>query len=352
MATPFISFRNVTKIFDKRPVLKNISFDVHSREIFGLIGPSGAGKSTILKLLTTVYAPTSGEILIKGNNIYEDILSVRKMIGFSSQSATFYENLTCLENLEHYGRLYGLSTTELRQRSKQLLKMVDLFKARKKLASKLSGGMQRRLDLALALIHDPQILVLDEPTAGLDPLLRKQIWHIVENIQKAGKTIIVSSHELGEIEYVCNKTAIIKEGQILLVETPEELKRNYSAPTEEIELITYPGDYNNIANYIEANNMGTTVIKPGKILITVASARAIVSNLVHLLDALQEIIVDLNIKKTTLGEIFEAITKNSVRDIKDYYVKEALEKGLSKEQIKAQLLKQNIPKETIEEALK
>lgn len=352
MATPLIEFRNVTKSFGHKTVLHNISFKIEKQEIFGLIGPSGAGKSTIIKLLTTVISPTSGEILINGTNAYKDLQSLRKIIGFSSQGANFYDSLTAMENLEHFGRLYGVKAKDIKQRSEYLLKLVDLFSAKDKQASKLSGGMQRRLDLALALIHDPQIIVLDEPTAGLDPVLRKQIWSLIKDVQKQGKTVLVSSHELGEIEYVCDEIAIIKDGKILLVETPEIMKKEYSAPTEEIELVTFPGNYKAISYYLEHYKLGKSKIEDNKLLITAPTTKEIISSLVHILDSLQEAVVEINIRKTTLAEVFEALTEgNNVKHVKSF-VNEALEKGATKNQVKVELAKKKISRSIIKEVLK
>jgi ABC-2 type transport system ATP-binding protein len=206
----FIVFRNIFKSFGSKNVLKNLNLSVHKGEVYGLIGPSGCGKSTLMKLLLGIYAPDKGDIIIDGKSLSKNLLEIRKYVGYVTQENSFYYKLTVLENMIYYNNLYGTRTGNARLL--RILKDVNLDKSIDVVSERISGGMKRRLDFAISLIHDPEILVLDEPTTGLDPLLVKQFWEIVK-MQK--KTLIVSSHIFSEIEDNCTKFGIMNKGLII-----------------------------------------------------------------------------------------------------------------------------------------
>ncbi|MBN1275128.1 ABC transporter ATP-binding protein [Candidatus Woesearchaeota archaeon] len=240
MPEEFFRVRNVKKAFGNHLVLSGVNLDVHKGEILGIIGTSGSGKTTLLHVLIGFLKPDKGEVRILlepphralGTPTYKDVhkhLSlVKQVFGFASQIPSFYDNLTVLENLKYFGSLYDLPKYTIQTNMKILLHLMDLEQARKLLGKNLSGGMERRLDIACALIHDPAVLILDEPTADLDPVLRNHIYDLIRKINNKETTIVLASHHLSDLERVCDRIAILKDGKIFTVGTLEEIKKNFS----------------------------------------------------------------------------------------------------------------------------
>ena len=213
---PILELRNIRKVFGKKAVLDTIDIKVREGEILGIIGPSGCGKSTLFKILLGYYTPTSGEVLLKSENIRKNLAKLRRAIGYTTQDDSFYKKLTVEENMAYYAHLYGMKMGRkgLKEHIHRILSHVRLEPARKKIVENISGGMRRRLNFAISLLHNPDILVLDEPTTGLDPLLVEQFWEVVGGVAKTGKTIIITSHIFPEIEQHCDRVAIMNKGKI------------------------------------------------------------------------------------------------------------------------------------------
>lgn len=220
-----LSIKNVRMSFKKNVVLKDVNLKAKGSDIIGLIGKSGCGKSTLLKILVGYYQPDKGEIKLNGKNVSRDLLGLRKITGYTTQENSFYEKLTVIENMRYYANLYNIPAKTKEERIKNLLAQVGLLENIKTLSEKISGGMKRRLDFAISLIHNPDILILDEPTAGLDPLLIDQFWRIVkEVVAKENKIVIMSSHIIPEIEKYCTKAAVINNGKVIKVFEKKEMK--------------------------------------------------------------------------------------------------------------------------------
>jgi ABC-2 type transport system ATP-binding protein len=219
-----ITMRGVTRRFDDRLVVREIDLAVPRGTILGIIGPSGSGKTTTIRMLTGALAPTAGEIEVLGERPVAFRRSTRERIGYMPQLFTLYPDLTARENVDFVGSMFGMLWPRRRSRTKAVLKLLDLWDARGKRASALSGGMQRRLELACALVHEPTLLILDEPTAGLDPLLRGTVWDELHRLRDAGRTILVTTQYVGEAEE-CDAVALIAEGRLLAVAPPAELRR-------------------------------------------------------------------------------------------------------------------------------
>ena len=216
--------RNVSRAFDKRTVVHDIDLAVKKGTILGVIGPSGSGKTTTIRMITGALQPTSGEISVLGERPTKFRRSTRERIGYMPQLFTLYPDLTGRENVDFVASLFGLLWPRRRRRIKQVLKLLDLWDARNRRASKMSGGMQRRLELACALVHDPVLLILDEPTAGIDPLLRVTVWEELHRLRDEGRTLLVTTQYVNEAEE-CDQVALIVGGRLIAVAPPEELRR-------------------------------------------------------------------------------------------------------------------------------
>lgn len=325
MATPIFKIKNVAKVFDRKVVLDDVELDINAGEIFGIIGASGSGKTTLLNILIGFIKPESGDVQFrtehllehKDAHIFRSVFShndeLKRIVGMASQTPSFYNTLTVKENITYFGALYGLSRDTLKANTTTLINLMDLQGSEGRQAKNLSGGMQRRLDMACSLIHDPKILILDEPTADLDPLLRNHIWRLVRKINKRGTTIILASHHLSELENLCSRIAILKEGKILAVGTPNEIKERFSKH-EEIHLETFPGNYGLIADIKDKDvlkEIAKIEDKGTKLVIYTSKPEIVLNEIMKKLEAHKETIVDLKVTKPTLDEIFIMITESA-----------------------------------------
>jgi ABC-2 type transport system ATP-binding protein len=220
-----VSMRNVSRAFDKRTVVRGIDLTVFAGTILGVIGPSGAGKTTTIRMLTGALEPTSGEIEVLGQRPTSFRARIRERIGYMPQQFALYPDLTARENIDFVASLFGLLLYRRRRRVREVLKLVQLWDARDTRAGRLSGGMQRRLELASALVHDPTLLILDEPTAGIDPLLRVTIWEELHRLRDAGRTLLVTTQYVHEAEE-CDQVALIAHGRLIALAPPDELRRS------------------------------------------------------------------------------------------------------------------------------
>ena len=217
---PFLSLKNISKSFGEKKVLTNLSLDIYEGEILGLIGRSGCGKSTLIKILVGYYIPDKGKILLGKKDITRNFNEVKGLVGYTTQENSFYAKLTVYENMIYYADLYDVSKEQRKARINELLKAVKLTSARDTLAEDISGGMKRRLDFAVSLLHNPKLVILDEPTTGLDPILVENFWKIVTDIVKKEKiAVLVSSHLLSEVKTHCTKAGVMSEGRIKSVLT-------------------------------------------------------------------------------------------------------------------------------------
>lgn len=306
----WICVDNVTKILEGKKIIKNLSLNIRQNEIFGIVGPSGSGKTTFLKTLIGFYKIDAGRIFIRDKEISRNLNIIRRIFGFTTQENCFYGELNLLENIEYFGKMFGIKSDVIKQRSEILLKMVGLWDSKDKLASNISGGMKRRLDLVISLIHDPKILILDELTAGLDPLLRREILDIIRAINESGVTIIMSSHMLDEIEDLCDNIVFIKDGSLVLHASPKDIKKklyNY----EQVEIVSYPGNYQKFLKELsrmEHNVLRYTIVKKKLVLYTKKAPLS----LLHIMDSLNntgESLIDIEVKKPKLEEAFHSLYK-------------------------------------------
>lgn len=233
-----VSIRSVSKTFGTVEVLKDIDLEIQQGEIFGLLGPSGAGKTTLVKELAGLEVPTSGEIDVFQEKMPS--LPLIEKLGYMAQSDALYMELTARENLEFFTALYGLRKRERKQRLVEVMELVQLTDHLEKQVSNYSGGMKRRLSLAIALLHKPELLILDEPTVGIDPVLRRSVWEAFHQLKEEGKTLIVTTHVMDEAEK-CDRLGLMREGRLIAVGTPGELKQETDSNSIEEAFLVYGG---------------------------------------------------------------------------------------------------------------
>ena len=239
-----IEARKLRKRFGDAEILKGVDLEVERGEIFGLIGPSGSGKSTLLRTLTGYLSPSEGTVEVLGVPPAEFGKEERRRVGFMPQSFVLYGQLSVRQNLDFVAGLYGLGFKERRRRVREALEFVELWEHRRKAASNISGGMQRRLQLAAAMVHEPEILFVDEPTANLDPILRRRFWEEFRTLREGGRTLFVTTQYVGEAE-LCDRVGLLADGELVAAGTPEELRRE-AFGGETIEL-TVGGDPSSLA---------------------------------------------------------------------------------------------------------
>lgn len=232
-----VEVADLVKTFgDDIRAVDGISFSVAEGEIYGFLGPNGAGKTTTIRILVALLPRTSGQVLVGGFDPQRKPDQVRSRIGYAAQAAALDDDLTGSENLELVGRLHGLSRSQARSRTEELLALLDLTEAADRRAGTYSGGMRRRLDLAGALVHEPPLLILDEPTTGLDPQTRLALWGHMEGLRRQGTTIFLTTQYLEEVDRLSDRVAIIDHGKIVALGTPEELKAGIGADSISIML--------------------------------------------------------------------------------------------------------------------
>jgi ABC-2 type transport system ATP-binding protein len=223
-ADEVVSLRGVSRAFDDRLVVRDIDLSVRRGTILGVIGPSGSGKTTTIRMVTGALTPTKGDVRVLGELPVRFHRSTRERIGYMPQLFTLYPDLTARENVDFVGSLFGLLWPRRRRRTREVLKLLELWDARDRRASAMSGGMQRRLELACALVHEPTLLILDEPTAGIDPLLRVTIWEELHRLRDAGRTLLITTQVVSDAEE-CDEVALIARGRLIALAPPEQLRR-------------------------------------------------------------------------------------------------------------------------------
>lgn len=260
-----IEVKGLTKFYGNKCAVKDVSFSVYTGEIFGLLGPNGAGKTTIVKMLATLSSPSGGNIVIRGMDASVNRNKIRSMVALVPQDKNFDRELTVFENMLVYGMLYNIN--DLQRNIMAQLLAFGLIKEKDTPAENLSGGMQRRLLIARALLSDPEIIFLDEPTIGLDPQIRRELWDLVRGLKQKGKTVFMTTHYMEEAEALCDRVAFISKGQISVIGSPNELKNNkgqYVVETKAedgITIRTFFSHRDDAEKSIRDSNNGATVRK-------------------------------------------------------------------------------------------
>ncbi len=238
MKSNAIVLSKINKFYGEQQVLKDIDLEVPHGQIFGLLGPSGCGKTTMVKIIAGILESTSGQTYVLEQRMPD--LNAMNQIGYMSQSDALYENLTAAENLHFFGSIYGMNKAEVNSRAVEVMELVSLGDDLQKPVNAYSGGMKRRLSLAIALLHNPPLLVLDEPTVGIDPLLRQSIWKELNNLADRGVSILLTTHVMDEAEK-CHQLAMMREGRLIATGTSQELQSRIGASSIESAFIYYGG---------------------------------------------------------------------------------------------------------------
>jgi ABC-2 type transport system ATP-binding protein len=302
---------SLTKRYGSLTAVADLSLEVNEGEVFGLLGPNGAGKTTSISMMCGLLRPDSGQVVIHGKPITDGDADVRTRVGVCPQNIVLWGQLTCLEQMVFIGEMYGMKRKSVTQRSEQLLKELDLTEKRDKRARTLSGGMQRRLNLAMALVHDPEILVLDEPEAGLDPQSRVLVREYVKSLARR-KTIILTTHNMDEAERMADRVAIIDHGKLLTVDTPEALKRTVGEG-DVLEIETANGSERSALSAVE--KIAPQVSTSNHTLII--RARGVVELLPAILDALRSVDAqpgEVRLRANSLEDVFISLTGRRLRE--------------------------------------
>jgi ABC-2 type transport system ATP-binding protein len=224
MQQPFVSVKNLHKSFNGHKAVDDVSFGIDKGEIFGLLGPNGAGKTTTIRILSTVLGADHGDVTVGGHSLSNDAAGVRKLIGVCPQELAFYPDLSAIDNLVFFGRMVGLGGREAQTQANLLLEKMGLIERAKGKIEKYSGGMKRRVNLAIALMGHPELLFLDEPTVGIDPQSRNNIFETIVDLKKNGLTVLYTTHYMEEADRLCDRIAIMDGGRIVAMDRPQNLK--------------------------------------------------------------------------------------------------------------------------------
>jgi ABC-2 type transport system ATP-binding protein len=305
-----ISISDLSKVFTGRKTVTavdTISFSVRQGEIFGLLGPNGAGKSTLIRILTTLLKPTTGTAIVAGFDVQKDPEMIRTVIGVCPQNSTLDMELTAYDNLEFYGKLTGVSDNILPTRIEDLLKMVNLCDRADSAVSTFSGGMRRKLEIVRAFIHHPRILFLDEPTIGLDPESRREVWNQITHLNRDDTTIILTTHYMDEAEKLCNRIAFMDEGRLISLDTPDNLKHSLS--TGDIIEIETGSHSREIIRAIQNMPLVDSVEeKDRKILISSRNGTLVLPGLLAVFERESATMDAISIRTPSLEDVFISLT--------------------------------------------
>ena len=321
-----IEVRDLVKVYGgETRALDEVTFDVATGELFGFLGPNGAGKTTTIRILATLLRPTSGTARVAGFDVVHDAREVRERLGLAMQTPTLDAFSTGRETLELAGRLHRLPPAEIRRRAEELLELMGLAAAAKKLTGTYSGGMKRRLDLASALMHNPPLLILDEPTEGLDPQSRTALWEELERISAQGTTMLLTTHYMEEADRLCSRLAIVDNGRIVVEGRPRELKAGIGADTVVLQLSESGGDEEahdaNGARVAHVCRVLADMVPceavaphPAGVSLAVPDASAAIPGLLRRLDGDGLQITGLQMSQPSLDDVFMKYTGRHIRE--------------------------------------
>ncbi len=309
-AAPAIEIIDLCKTFGTFTAVDHLSLAVQEGEIFGLLGPNGSGKTTIINMISGLMRPTSGEVRVMGFDVRHQTRQVRRILGAVPQETALYEELSAWTNMDFHADLFGIPRKEKKERITKLLELVQLLDRKDSRVGTFSGGMKRRLALARALLHDPQIIYLDEPTLGVDVQARRAIWDYIIAQRNQGKTVLITTNYLEEAQAICERLAIIDHGKLIAVDTPDHLRHTFGGSVIDIETMQPSQEVEQLRGLEgvkEITQDGT------RMKISTMSNHNIVPQVINILSQEGEI-KDISVREPTLDEIFLRLTGTALRD--------------------------------------
>nr|HET6905303.1 ATP-binding cassette domain-containing protein [Ktedonobacteraceae bacterium] len=310
LQAPAIEMMELCKSFGAFRAVDHLTLTVQQGEIFGLLGPNGSGKTTTINMISGLSTPTSGEVRVLGYDVRRNARQVRHILGVVPQETALYEELTAWANMDFHADLFGIPRKEKKERITRMLKLVQLFDRRDSRVGTFSGGMKRRLALGRALLHEPQVLYLDEPTLGVDVQARRAIWDYILSLREQGRTVLITTNYLEEVQILCDRLAIIDHGNLVVVDTPQNLKQAYGRQVVELET----AEPCNASAQIRALSGVKEVLQEGnRLKVTTEGVEHIVPLIVNLISQEQEL-RDIVLREPNLEEIFLHLTGTALRD--------------------------------------
>ena len=308
-----LEVKNLVKRYKDFLAVDNLNIEIEEGEILGFLGPNGAGKTTTISAITGMSKLDSGEIKIFGLDMKTHEKEIKKQIGVVPQDIAVYEDLTAYENLDYFGRLYGLKGVELKDRIHEALEFVDLVDKEKDYPKSFSGGMKRRLNIACAIVHRPKLIIMDEPTVGIDPQSRNYILNSIRKLNEMGSTIIYTSHYMEEVEELCTRILIIDHGRIIAKGTKDELK-SLAAVNEKIDLELSGVNYTIIEKIKKMDDVIDCILNGNKLNIIAKKNSKILGRILEIILQNNVEILSLNVEKPTLESVFLTLTGRTLRD--------------------------------------
>ncbi|MDP4089482.1 MAG: ABC transporter ATP-binding protein [Bacillota bacterium] len=309
----FIKVENLVKKYESNTAVAGISLEIEKGELFGLLGPNGAGKSTTISMLSGLLTPTEGSICINGIDIVKKPMEVKKILGLVPQEIALYPTLTAKENLDFWGKMYNLSGKELRNRVQEVLELVGLEDRKNERIEKYSGGMKRRINIGAALLHRPEILIMDEPTVGIDPQSRNHILETVKRLNSEGMTVIYTSHYMEEVEFLCTRIGIIDHGRLLAMGEKDELKRSVITMDKiELELSKVTPTVSERIEKLE--HVESFTVEDRKVTINSRKSEELLGNVLSAISKMNIKVLSMKIQEPNLESVFLSLTGRALRD--------------------------------------
>jgi ABC-2 type transport system ATP-binding protein len=309
-SVPAIVMTDLCKDFGSFRAVDHLSLTVEQGEIFGLLGPNGSGKTTTINMISGLSVPTSGEVRVMGYDVRREARQVRRLLGSIPQETALYEELTAWDNMDFHADLFGVPGKEKKERIVRLLELVQLLDRKASRVSTFSGGMKRRLAIARALLHEPALVYLDEPTLGVDVQARRAIWDYCLSLRDQGKTVLITTNYLEEAQALCERLAIIDHGKLITVDTPDHLKQTYGGTILELETSHL---FENVERIKELPGVKEVLREGRRMKVTTAGVDHIVPQIVNIVSQDAEL-HDLAVREPTLDEIFLQLTGTALRD--------------------------------------
>jgi len=309
-----LSLKGLQKSYGDLVAVKDLSLDVYHGEVFGFLGPNGAGKTTTIKMICGLLKSDAGEILINNHSLKDHYRECKRKLGLCPEDLVIWESLTCLEQLEFIGQQYDLSRDAAKKKALELLDILGLFDKRNTMAKELSSGMKRRLNIALALVHDPEILILDEPQAGLDPQSRILVREYIRSLSKR-ITVILTTHDMDEVDKLADRVGIVDNGQMLVLDTPEGLKSRIGAG-DILEIKLAAGQDEPLENLKETlpESLCDFTYQDDVIRLVNINAQGVLPVLLETFQRSNMEILDITIRKKTLEDVFIDLTGRRLRE--------------------------------------